>query len=185
MDYWEIKLRLEATALTSLVYFDPRYMSLARPHPIWWTAGSNPYEVSKAVIQCRMLSGRYRTYQLTSHWSDNKATNCPSPICQAEIETLEHLLLHCPGYTHTRLGILKKWKGVEHHPIQSLITTILTKPSANLMQFLLDASVLPETQHLVRTTGVAVLYQIFSLTRTWCYSIHRERLIVINSLKGD
>ena len=62
---------------------------------------------------------------------------------------------------------------------------VLTKPSANLMQFLLDASVLPETQHLVRTTGVAVLYQIFSLTRTWCYSIHRERLKVINSLKED
>ena len=185
MDYWEQKLRLESRALTSLVYFDPRYMSLARPHPIWWTAGSNPYEVSKAVIQCRMLSGRYRTYQLTSHWSDNKAINCPSPICQSSVETLEHLLLHCPAYTHTRLTLLNKWKGVEHHSIQLLITSILTKPSSYFMQFLLDASVLPETRCLVRTTGVSALYQIFSLTRTWCYSIHRERLKVINSLKND
>ena len=68
MDYWETKLRAEAVGLPSLASFDPRYMSLAKPHPIWWTAGSNPYEVAKALIQCRMLSGRYRTCQLTSHW---------------------------------------------------------------------------------------------------------------------
>ena len=66
IDFWEQRLRSEAAPMTSLLYFKPDYMSLARPHPIWWTAGSNPYEVSKAVIQCRMLSGRYRTRLLTS-----------------------------------------------------------------------------------------------------------------------
>ena len=58
-DFWEQKLQSDAGPLTSLLYFKPIYMSLARPHAIWWTAGGNPYEVSKAVIQYRMLSGRY------------------------------------------------------------------------------------------------------------------------------
>ena len=47
-DFWEQKLRCEAAPLTSLLYFKPDYMSLARPHSIWWTAGANPYEVFSA-----------------------------------------------------------------------------------------------------------------------------------------
>ena len=58
VDYWEKKLRGEASLLSSLLYFKPEYMSLSKPHPIWTTAGSNPHEVSKAVQQARFLSGR-------------------------------------------------------------------------------------------------------------------------------
>ena len=50
LDHWEKKLRLEASLLPSLVYFDPYYMSLAVPHRIWTTAGSNPHEVAKARV---------------------------------------------------------------------------------------------------------------------------------------
>ena len=56
IDYWEIKLRGEASLLPSLKYFFPNYMSLAKPHPIWTTAGSNPIEVSKAIQQAQFLS---------------------------------------------------------------------------------------------------------------------------------
>ena len=48
ISYWELKLRQEASFLTSLVYLKPEYSSLTSPHPIYLTAGSNPYEVSKA-----------------------------------------------------------------------------------------------------------------------------------------
>ena len=81
IDFWERKLRIEAAPLTSLLYFNPNYMSLTRPHPIWWTAGANPYEVAKAVIQCRMLSGRYRTLLLMSNWSDCAESTCPASSC--------------------------------------------------------------------------------------------------------
>ena len=46
-----------------------RTSSQARRHTIWWRAGANPYEVSKAVVQCRMLSGRYRTFLISRNWS--------------------------------------------------------------------------------------------------------------------
>ena len=38
IDYWEQKLRHEAAPLTSLEFFNPRFMSLSSPHPIWTTA---------------------------------------------------------------------------------------------------------------------------------------------------
>ena len=150
-------------------------------HPLLWTAGANPHEVSKAVVQCKMLSGRYRTYQLISHWTDNQSSCCPSPLCMQTSETLEHVLIHCPAYTKTRLDLLRKWEGIMDHGIQLLATSALSKPPSYLMQFLLDASVLPETQMLVRFSGESVLYSIFSLTRTWCYTIHRERLRAIHA----
>ena len=136
--------------------------------------------VAKALIQCRMLSGRYRTYQLTSHWSDCRTSRCPAPICLSNSETVEHILLHCPAYSLTRLNILEKFKSVLNPSIQVLVTTALTKTNSYMLQFLLDASVLPETRSLIQSIGDGILYQIFSLTRSWCYSIHRERLKLIN-----
>ena len=60
LDFWEKKLRFDSSQLPSLQFFHPKYYSLSKPHPVWLTAGENPYEVEKACIQARMLSGRYR-----------------------------------------------------------------------------------------------------------------------------
>ena len=61
LEYWQKKLRAEVSNLDSLIFIHPNFMSLKFPHPIWSTAGTNPYEINKAIIQARMLSGRYRT----------------------------------------------------------------------------------------------------------------------------
>ena len=45
MSYWETKLRQAASPLLSLEFYHPQFYSLSRPHPIWSSAGSNPYEV--------------------------------------------------------------------------------------------------------------------------------------------
>ena len=50
-DYWEHKLRLEASLLPSLAFFNPNYYSLNFPHRIFSTAGQKTYEVAKARIQ--------------------------------------------------------------------------------------------------------------------------------------
>ena len=38
INYWENKLRGEASFLQSLEWFKPNFMSLIKPHPIWTTA---------------------------------------------------------------------------------------------------------------------------------------------------
>ena len=58
LEWWQEKFREEANLLPSLVYFKPNFMSLARPHPIWMSSGCSPYEVKKATVQARMLSGK-------------------------------------------------------------------------------------------------------------------------------
>ena len=182
-DYWEQSLRTEAAPLTSLLYFKPSYMSLSRPHPIWWTAGANPYEVAKAVVQCRMLSGRYRTRLLMSNWSENGSRCCPSPTCPDAEESLEHILLECPAYENIRKNLATKFEAVKNEELQKLAMSALKKSPEFLMQFLLDATALPATRSLISKMGEEILSPLFNLTRTWCYSIHRERLLILKQKK--
>ena len=84
-------------------------MSLATPHPIW-TSAKNPYEIGKAVISARMLSGRYRTDYLSRHWSNrNPSGYCTLPGCVEQIGSLEHLLLYCPALADARCGVINLW----------------------------------------------------------------------------
>ena len=97
VDYWEVKLRSDALSLSSLKFFHPHYMSLLKPHPLWTTCGANPFEVNKAIVQARMLSGRYPTDKLVRHWSRNKSGVCLLPGCSGSaLGSLEHILLQCP-----------------------------------------------------------------------------------------
>ena len=121
MDYWEQNLRNEAGPLTSLQYFKPAYMSLSRPYAVWWTAGGNPFKVSKAIVQCKMLSGRYRTAKLSSNWSETGDSCCPAPSCSLTCETLEHILLHCPAYATSRARNISNWKEVKSPEIEYIL----------------------------------------------------------------
>ena len=178
IDYWENKFRGEAAPLTSLEYFKPCYMSLTKPHAIWTTARENPYEVAKAVIQVRMLSGRYRTKLLTSNWINSQDVHCPVPYC-TEVESLQHILLDCPAYAIPRTNVVKKWLSVEDPVVAQLAKHALSQPTSYLMQFILDATALPETINLMKTHRENSLGTLMNLTRTWCYSMHRERQTII------
>ena len=179
-DYWETKLRLEVSPLLSMSYFKPEFHSLVQPHPILWTAGPNPYEVSKAIIQCRMLSGRYRTELLARHWSRNRNGYClSSSLCNSTHETLDHILLWCPAYHNLRERLMKLWLSNPYPHIKNIIITTLNGSSHNLMQFLLDPSTHPQIILLAQNLGDEPLRIAFYLTRTWCFSIHRERAKIL------
>ena len=179
VDYWESTLRSEAVNLSSLRYFKPAYMSLCKPHPLLWTAGSNPYEVSKAVVQCKMLSGRYRTASLISKWANSNGDPfCLFPQCHAaEVEeNLEHVFLFCPAYQDVRLSLLQKWCQHEDPKVSALLRQAVTGPSSYFVQFLLDPSVFASVRSIVSSDGQNILYSLFFLTRTWCFAIHQKRI---------
>ena len=121
ISYWEKKLRAEAEPLKSLEFFKPSYMSLLAPHPLWLTARSSSYEVIKATVQAKMLSGRYRTEKLCSHWSNNKSGYCLSG-CSSQVEDLSHILLDCPSLSKTRntLTLERLGGGLFQPPLPSL-----------------------------------------------------------------
>ena len=185
IDFWRQKLTSEAAPLDSLLYFKPEYMSLEAPHVLWTSCNSNPYEVQKAVIQSRMLSGRYRDDRLARHFTSNTSGSCL--LCQENGEAnpptgdLPHILLQCPSLASRRSLLAEYWVSLTKNcqVARKVITEFQTKPTEYQMQFLLDCSVIPtiiaETQH-----HDGVLNLLFRLTRTFCYAVHRERLKKLN-----
>ena len=176
ISYWERKLRGEASQLVSLAYFRPDSMSLCRPHPIWRTTGSNPYEVTKAIQQARFLSGRYRTESLASHWSDNPQGYCRSKSCVEVAETVEHILISCQAYEETRKVLTNLWMSTPDPNVLPLVVEALNSGPNYLLQFILDCSVLPTVIRVNQKYGCGILSRLFYLTRTWCYAIHRKRM---------
>ena len=168
-------MRSESSSLDSLAYFKPEFHSLLHPHPILWTAGSNPYEVSKALIQCKMLSGRYRSEVVASHWSPNTHGFYLAPTCIQVPENLEHILLYCPSYQPLRAKLVNLWQVTRMPPITNIISSALAQGGKNLVQFLLDPSTHPLVIRLYQEYGQEPMKIIFYLTRTWCFSIHKSR----------
>ena len=74
VNYWEQKIRHKAANLPSLQYFNPTFMSLMSPHPIWTTAGSSPTKVAMATQQARLLTLRYCLEALCSHLTHGLGT---------------------------------------------------------------------------------------------------------------
>ena len=191
LDYWEIKLRAEALKLESAPFFNPSFMSLTKPHPIWSSCGSNPFECHKAVTVARMLSGRYLTDNLQRHWTpDNKEGFCLLPACQGQnsksLGTLEHLLLFCPALSHTRVKLLDLLLkiSVEHQALTTILSNAFTKPNhSTLLQLLLDCTSMPDVIHATQFSGDDLQNRLLYLGRTWCYAIHRERMKQMNLLK--
>ena len=188
LDWWELKFRGEASHLDSLLYFNPHFMSLSKPHPIWTSAGS-PFEVSKAVISARMLSGRYRTDQLTRHWSrTNPEGTCRLPGCDGStLGSLEHILLHCPALAHTRAKLISHWSNflVPRPWLLPVISQYTLNGDHLQLQLLLDASCLPLVISS-STTNPNILPSCLYLARTWNFSIHltREKLMRQWNLKN-
>ena len=180
LDHWEINLRLKAAELTSAPYFHPQFMSLSRPHPIWSSCGSNPFEVHKAVTSARMISGRYLTDQLQRHWTRNHAGNCLLPTCTPpSVGSLEHLLLFCPALRCTRAKLFKLCNKVslESDELSRIINLVLySGDQQTLMQFIIDCSTMPEVIKSAQTYGNHIRDRLMYIGRTWCYNIHRERM---------
>ena len=180
IDYWEVKLREEASWLPSLSYFNPQFMSLKSPHKLLSSAGSKSYEVAKALVQLRFLSSQYRCAKLTRFWTPSNTNGlCSFPTCLAnnQVESPEHILIFCPAYNTTRLNMvalsLKLANPVSHNLV---VINLLSKNTAKIMQLLLDCSSLPDVIVSAQNHGDHIFNDIFYVGRTWCFALHRERL---------
>ena len=180
IDFWEDKLRAEASFLPSLRLFLTPYFSLCHPHRIWTSAGHKPYEVSKARIQLLFLSNQYPCGARTRHWSqDNPQGLCSYPTCRAlnMVETPEHMLLVCPAFNSTRERLLSICLKQRNPVSYNIITNYLfLHQSSKLLRILLDCSTAPEVILAAQTFGNSVYDDLFYIGRTWCFSIHREHL---------
>ena len=179
LSYWEAKLLHEASSLPSLKYFQPSQMSLSTSHPLWLSARSSPYEVSKARVQAQMLSGRYRTELLSSHWSSNADGWCLTPECKGLMTTedIEHILVACRSLDVTRetLQLFTSRFALSNPVLNPILIKYLDPSNPLYCQFLLDCSCIPDVILISQLYGNTLLNKLFYVTRTWCYSLHRAR----------
>ena len=177
LEYWQNKLREDSAPLTSLKFFKPNFMSLNRPHPIWTTCGNNSFEVTKAIIQARLLSGRYRSEQLSSHFSPGSSPFCS--ICSdSSIGSVEHILIKCSALAVVRTKHLKHLDQRLDISTDSkaLIQSYFNQSSDSTIQLLLDCSVLPEVILSNQNGKSYIMEEIFRFSRSWCYAMHEARM---------
>ena len=141
----------------------------------------NPYEVKKACVQAKMLSGRFRTCWLSRHWSGDSSGSCSLPYCLLDPTpgTLPHILIECQDLAIPRQRVFSLWAAfIRDKPILLPVIKKYTIdcPATLQVQFLLDCTVLPEVVYLVQQHGVSVLDSLLYLTRTFCFSLHKARL---------
>ena len=176
-DYWERFLRKSAAPKDSLLYFNPDFMSLRKCHPIWTSCSANPFEVNKAICQARLLSGRYRCDWACRHWSrTNKDGYCVLCPGQAVPGTVEHMLVLCPALQEKRTMLNQYWQkqSCEDTALHNLLWSKLNSSPKELVQFLLDPSVVPAVIDGCQKK-LFNLDSLFALTRTYCYGLHRRR----------
>ena len=190
LDYWERKLREKAASLLSLEFFHPEFYSLTSPHPILTSAGSSPYFVTMANVQLTMISGRYRTEALASHWSLSGSKYCQTPHCTdlGTVEDLRHILAECGALQSTRKNLsdftAKYCSKIDVPEIVRIILTHCSVQHPQFCQFLVDCSVLPAVIRAAQEFGSKLVHEhLFRVTRTWCYCLHRDRLRILGRWK--
>ena len=181
VDFWQTKFRDVASSKPSLTYFKPQFMSLQTPHPLWTTSKDNPFEINKSLVVAKMLSGQYRSDWHSRHWSKlNKDGFCPLCPESSTPGTLEHMLVACPALDEKRMLIFNFWsqQSQYNHHLQNLLQDMLSANMNVLVQFLLDPSVEAKVISGCQQKHFT-LEEVFTLTRTYCYGLHRRRLQLI------
>ena len=180
VEFWRKEFQYKAGKLDSLKYFKPAFHSLTSPHPIFTSLNGNPYESQKAKIQSRFISGRYRTERLCRFWSSNKAGICLLESCRnlRISEDLEHIIFSCKSLRDTRSRLENFTNSyVADKPIlKPIIETYICENKELFCQFIIDCSVLPLVISSYQMYGPTIHEHLYYITRTWCHSLHRDRL---------
>ena len=134
-----------------------------------------------ASVHALLISGRFKTEALCSYWSTNSSGFCKlSDSCQT-VKNVEHFLKDCSALDKTRKNLSEFTNSYcTSHPEIKTIVEQYSKPECRLFcQFLIDCSILPEVIASVQSNGEHILTHLFTITRMWCYSLHRERLKIL------
>ena len=111
-------------------------------------------------------------------WSSNRSGFCLSDTCQNVKGDLVHLLSVCPALESTRHSLHSLWfsKTADCPPLHGLVLKILNSTPECQVRFILDPTACPELIKLIQMFGKEIQDRVLYLTRTWAFSIHRQKL---------
>ena len=94
-------------------------------------------------------------------------------------EDLYHIVVHCDSLSESRRRLRTfSTTYIEDKPeIEQIVKQYLnTKEEKLFMQFIIDCSVLAPVIAATQQFGQKIHEHLFRITRTWCRSLHRDRL---------
>ena len=122
-------------------------------------------------------SSKWRCFQISS--PPTCQLSCSQPEATGD---LQHFLVQCSSLAYRRSVLFDYWGNITlAHPVcHNIVESMKISSQEKFTQFLLDCSVIPEVIELSDRHGKYILDVLFKMTRTYCYSLHRERLKLLN-----
>ena len=165
----EKQWRDDIISKSTLKYLNPEAVKVGKIHPVFATVRNNPYDVNRAKVKARLLTG---TYTLQSNREKFNQFNV-SPICQLcnkDPETREHFLVTCEALHQLRIELWNKITAL--FEFSRGISFVLNDPELTT-QLLLDSShqvIERELRPSVHQTNVLEFY-----SRELIYKLHVNR----------
>ena len=102
------------------------------------------------------------------------------PTCENLIGDLEHHLLFCQALQPARNRLYSIWSQKLHYlgPLLEVFHGLFNNATKDFIAFLLNPSANSEIIRLSQVHGQWVLENAMYLTRTFVYTIHKEKLIL-------
>ena len=173
--YWEEKLRLEASDKPSLWRCDISALSFSKVHRIWEYAGLHSTEVTKATINMWFLLGVYHSNDLLFKMTKSPTITNECHCSDNSVEDSSHMILHCNSYNSIREPFFTKI--TFENPNLALFCT---SPEIIILSIMdPESSLLPENIKL----GWKSTQNIYELTRNFLFNIHRKREKLTNNVK--
>ena len=179
-ELYHVCLHEEASLLPSLTFFHPQFMSLTKPHPIYSTCGTNPFEANKAKCMATFLSGRFISDYMSRHW-DPSNTQGICKLCLLSPGHTIHILTLFISLQAVRSKLVSYWfaRTSDNHLLSLLLWQKLSSEPTRLTNFLVDPSTDPDVISATQT-NICTMEEIFSLCRTWCYAVKRRWLKLLD-----
>ena len=188
MNFWQRVIGSETEGLVSLKYLRPTQYTLTQPSLLWLTSRVSSFECSKSTVVAKMISGRFRTEELSKHWTpSNRQGYCLADTCDEVAGSLEHILVECPALQGARNRQIELWlnKSSAYPALHQMIRMILASSAHVQVQFILDPSLFDGITMLWEIHGQVIIDHVYYLTRTYAYYLHREKLILHDKWPGD
>ena len=127
-------------------------------------------DARKLRYHLKFLTGDYLTAE---RLAIDQALSPNCKLCDAPVESIDHVLTGCLATAETRRRILPELYNTVSQVQPSC--AILSLQTEHLTQFILDCSSMNLPNNFRVPTHNPRISEIFKVSRDWCYAIGRER----------
>ncbi|VDI08034.1 Hypothetical predicted protein [Mytilus galloprovincialis] len=172
---WTNLLQKEMEEKSTLKHCNIQMLKIHEVHPVWRTLPPVTYEVKKANIKARLLTGTYLLQEHIQRFNGN-SDDQKCLLCQIEQEDLKHFLLRCPALNEQRQKVFPALK-------QAIICNIgqnnwqehFNGNKELLMQIIIDSTKVREN---IQILSEEITTEIERISRKLCYDLHCGRTLL-------